>query len=110
MLLASLRLAILLATLVASVQVASEPRVWTLTDVRVQRLNANAFSNPTDPVTGYFIYDETTRTISNWSVRFPEPFFDFPSFTYVPGNSLMYVADFGIPTLCPILGLTALMK
>lgn len=109
MLLTSLRLAILLATLVASLQVAAEPRVWTLTDVRIQRLNVNALSNPTDPVTGYFVYDDATRTISNWSVRFPEPFFDFPSFMYVPGNSLMYVADFGIPTLGPFLGFSAVM-
>jgi len=110
MLLASIRLGILLATLVASLNVAAEPRVWTLTDVRIQRLNVNAISNPTDPVTGYFVYDDATRTISNWSVRFPEPFFDFPSFTYVPGNSLMYVADFAIPTLGPFLGFSAVMN
>jgi hypothetical protein len=91
MLITCLRLALLLAMLVASLHVAAEPRVWTLTDVRIQRFNPNAPSNPTDPVTGYFVYDDATGTISNWSVRFPVPFFDFPSFTYVPGNSLTYV-------------------
>ena len=111
MLITAVRLGVLLATLVASLHVAAEPRVWTLTDVRVLRLNAYAFSDPpTDPVTGYFVYDDATRTISNWSVRFPVPFFDFPSFTYVPGNSLTYVALFGGPTLGPpFLGFSAVM-
>ncbi len=110
MLLASIRLGILLATLVASLNVAAEPRVWTLTDVRIHRFSSYAFSDPpTDPVTGYFVYDDATRTISNWSLRFPEPFFDFPSFTYVPGNSLTYVADFGPPRQ-PFLGFSAAMN
>lgn len=110
MVITAVRLGVLLATLIASLHVTAEPRVWTLTEVRVLRLNTYAFSDPpTDPVTGYFVYDDATRTISNWSVRFPEPFFDFPSFTYVPGNSLVYVADFGGPHLGPFLGFSAAM-
>ena len=108
--LASLRLGLLLLTLCVSLHAAAEPRVWTLTDVRVHRLNPNAFSHPTDPVTGYFIYDDATHTILDWSVRFPQPFFDFPSFTYVPGNSLTYVAAYGGPTPGPLfLGFTAVI-
>jgi hypothetical protein len=107
MLTACLRLGLLLATFVASLHVAAEPRVWTLTDVLIQRFSPNAFSNPTDPVTGYFVYDDATGTISNWSVRFPVPFFDFPSFTYVPGNSLTYV--FHAPPRQPFLGFSAMM-
>jgi hypothetical protein len=103
-----LRFGLLLVALVTSLQVAAEPRVWTLTDVRVHRFSSYAFSDPpTNPVTGWFVYDDATRTISNWSVRFPEPFFDFPSFTYVPGNSLTYVADFGFRP--PFLGFSAVM-
>jgi hypothetical protein len=103
----SLRLGLLLATFVASLHVAAEPRVWTLTDVQIQRFSPSAVSDPTDPVTGWFVYDDATRTISNWSVRFPVPFFDFPSFSYVPGNSLTYVADFGFQA--PFLGFLAVM-
>jgi len=89
-------LGLLFATLVAGLDVAAEPQVWTLTDVRVNRLNFYNFPNPpTDPVTGWFVYDDATDTISNWSVRFPQPFFDFPGFTYVPGNSLIYASHFG---------------
>ena len=108
MLLASIRLGFLLTSLIASFHVAAEPRVWTLTDVRVQT-NANNLSAGTSPVTGYFVYDDATRTLSNWSVRFPQPFFNFPSFTYVPGNSLVYVADFGAPRLGPFVGFSAVM-
>ena len=102
-----LRLGLLLATLVASLHVAAEPRVWTLTDVRIQLFNGNTPSIPAAPVTGYFVYDAATQTISNWSVRFPEPFFDFPSFTYVPGNSLAYV--WHAPPRQPFLGFSAVM-
>jgi hypothetical protein len=73
----------------------------------MQRFNPNALSNPTDPVTGYFIYDDATGRISNWSVRFPVPFFDFPSFTYVPGNSQTYA--FHNPPRQPLLGFSAAM-
>jgi hypothetical protein len=106
-----LRLGLLFVALVTSLHVAAEPRVWALTDVRVHRFSSYAFSDPpTDPVTGWFVYDDATRTISNWSVRFPQPFFDFPSFTYVPGNSLTYVAHFGVPPLDPpFLGFSAVM-
>lgn len=109
MLIAHLRLGLLLAMLIASLGVAAEPRVWTLTDVQVQRFSPNALSNPTDPVTGWFVYDDATRTITNWSVRFPEPYFDFPSFTYVPGNALTYVALLGGPIDPPFLGFSAVL-
>jgi hypothetical protein len=103
-----LRLGLLLAMLVASLDVAAEPRVWTLTDVRVHRFSSYAFSDPpTDPVTGYFVYDDAAGAITNWSVRFPQPFFDFPSFTYVPGNSLTYVIH--APPRQPLLGFSAVM-
>jgi hypothetical protein len=107
MLRACLQFGLLLATFCASLDVVAAPRVWTLTDVRVHRFHGDDPSNPTDPVTGYFIYDDVTQTISNWSVRFPQPFFDFPSFTYVPGNSLTYVANFGPPRQ-PFLGFSAI--
>jgi hypothetical protein len=110
MLMTCLPFGLLLAALVASLDVAAEPRVWTLTDVRVHRFSAYAFSDPpTDPVSGWFVYDDATRTISNWSVRFPQPFFDFPSFTYVPGNSLTYATIFGALSDPPFLGFSAVM-
>jgi hypothetical protein len=109
MLIARIRFGLLVATLAASLHVAAEPRVWTLTDVQVNRFNFYAFDDPPrDPVTGWLVYDDATLTISNWSVRFPQPFFDFPSFTYVPGNSLMYVTRSG-PLDLPFLIFSAAM-
>jgi hypothetical protein len=79
MLLASIPLGFLLATLVASLHVAAAPRFWTLTDVR--------FRDGTI-ATGYFSYDDATQTIETWNIRVGQRlFFRFPAFTYVPGNS-----------------------
>jgi hypothetical protein len=105
MFVASIRFGFLLAMLVASLHVAAATRVWTLTDVREADANGGSFG----PVaTGYFTYDDATRTISNWNVRVTNPFaVPFPAFTYVPGNSLMYVLDYGFRP--PILGFSAVM-
>jgi hypothetical protein len=95
MLLASLRLGFLLATLVASLHVAAAPRYWTLTGV--------GFSGGPHG-SGYFSYDDATQTISNWNVQV-EPFFQgsaYPGFTYVPANSTTSVIQppgAGAPTL-----------
>ena len=95
MLLASIRLGFLLATLVASLHVAASPRFWTLTDVR--------FNQGGTIATGYFSYDDATQTIENWNVRVNDPFaVSFPAFTYVPGNSMAYTfqaPDAVAPTL-----------
>ena len=53
MILASLRHGLVLATLVASLQVAAEPRVWTFTGAQ--------FDDGTF-ITGSFSYDDATRT------------------------------------------------
>ena len=105
MLMTELRVGLLIAAFVASLDVAAATRVWTLTDVRI----AGAVPGSSGPVaTGYFSYDDTTRTISNWNVRVGLPAaVPFPAFTYVPGNSLMYVFDPGGRP--PILGLSAVM-
>jgi hypothetical protein len=77
MLLASLRLGILLATLVASLHVAAAPRVWTFSVVNFGFVN------------GYFTYDDVTNTVSNWNVHVENnwAYLIFPPFTYLPGNS-----------------------
>ena len=105
MLLAFIRLGFLLAALVASLHVAAAPRVWTLTNVQI----AGAFPGSAGPSgTGYFSYDDATLTISNWNVRVGWPgSVSFPAFTYVPGNSLMYV--FYPVGRVPILGFSAVM-
>jgi len=94
MLLASFRLGFLFTALVASLHVAAAPRFWTLTDVRF---------NDGSHATGYFSYDDATRTISSWNVSVEYfPFVFIPPFTYVRGNSVMNVsqpADAAAPTL-----------
>jgi hypothetical protein len=104
MFLASVRLVFLLATLVASLHVAAAPRVWTLTDVR----EGGAVPGSSGAVaSGYFIYDDVAHTISNWNVRVTNPSaVDFPAFTYIPGNSLMYVY---LGSNAPTLGFSAAM-
>ena len=82
MLRASLRLGLLLATLVARVDVAAETRFWTLAGVH--------FNDGTSAI-GHFAYDDATQRISNWNVRVSDPWgVDFPAFTYVHGNSGSY--------------------
>ena len=92
MLLASIRLGLLLATLVTSLHVAAAPRFWTLTGVQ--------FNQDRTFATGYFSYDDATQTIANWNVRVNDPFaVSFPAFTYVPGNSVAYTfqAPYAVP-------------
>ena len=105
MLIPQLRLGLLIATVIASLDVAAAARVWTLTDVHI----AGAVPGTAGPVaTGYFTYDDTTRTITNWNVRVGlPPAVAFPAFTYVPGNSMMYVFDPGGRP--PMLGFSAVM-
>jgi hypothetical protein len=102
---ASIRLGFLLATLVASIHAFAATRVWTLTNVQ----ESDAIGGSTGPVvTGYFSYDDATRTISNWNVRVGDPSaVPFTAFTYVPGNSVTYVIDCcGRP---PVLGFSAVI-
>jgi hypothetical protein len=88
MLLASLRLGILLVTLVASLHVAAAPRFWTLTGVP-NTADRCCF----EAATGYFSYDDSTNTISNWNVRVDGfQFVTLPPFIYVPGNSTVNVS------------------
>ncbi len=90
MLLAPLRLGILLATLVASLDVAAAPRFWTLTDVQ--------FADGA-VATGYFSYDDATGAVANWNVRVgegasvPTPQIQFFPHTHVPGNSAGFVGN-----------------
>jgi hypothetical protein len=86
---ASIRLAFLLATLVASLHVAAAPRFWTLTG-----LNGGTGGSVATFATGYFSYDDATNTVSSWNIHvtdFPNVF--VPRFTYVPGNSSVSVAQ-----------------
>jgi hypothetical protein len=78
MLLASLRVGLFVATLVAWPHVAAEPRFWTLTGVQFED-GAVA--------TGYFSYDDATGTIANWNVRLSGGAGPFIPWTFVPGNS-----------------------
>ena len=109
MLLVSARLGLLLVTLVASLHVAAEPRVWTLTEVRIGGEFILAYRR--DPVAGFVIYDDATRTISNWSVHIPlmAPDLHSPGFTYVPGNSQAYVTFVGPLSGPPIFGFSAVV-
>jgi len=77
MVLASLRIGLLLTTLVAAAHVAAETRLWTFTGVQ--------FEDGTF-VTGTLSYDDATRTSANWNVRV-SPGVGLNRFTYVPGNS-----------------------
>lgn len=93
MLLASIRLVFLLATLVAALQVAAAPRCWTLTGV--------GFSGGSHG-SGYLSYDDATQTIVNWNVQVDPAFGLVPGFVYAPGNSTTSVIQppgGGAPTL-----------
>ena len=83
MILTSIRLGFLFTTLVASLHAAAAPRFWTLADVQ--------FSDGT-VVAGYFSYDDTTQTTSNWNIRVDSGSF-FSAFSYVPGNSMVNVVQ-----------------
>jgi hypothetical protein len=78
MLVRCLRIWVFLATLVASLHVSAETQYWTLTGVQ---LEDGAVA------TGYFSYDDATRTIANWNLRFSGGAGSFIPHTYVPGNS-----------------------
>ncbi|HEX6138759.1 MAG TPA: hypothetical protein VF059_13985, partial [Casimicrobiaceae bacterium] len=82
-----LRIASLLATLVASLHVAAAPRFWTLTGVQFED-GAVA--------TGYFSYDDATGTIADWNLRLSGSAGPFIPWTFVPGNSH---AEFSFQTL-----------
>jgi hypothetical protein len=73
-----LRIWLFLATVVASLHVAAEPRFWTLTGVQFED-GAVA--------TGYFSYDDAAGTIANWNVRLSGGAGPFMPWTFVPGNS-----------------------
>jgi len=80
---ALVRFGFLLAALVASLHVAGEPRFWRLTGVQ---LEDGAIA------TGYFSYDDATKTIANWNLRVSDgarhlPAIPFKPYTWVPGNS-----------------------
>ena len=72
-----LRLGFLIAPLVASLDLIAAPRFWTLTNVG---FDDGAIA------TGYFSYDDATRTSANWNVHVSHGA-NLDSFTYVPGNS-----------------------
>jgi hypothetical protein len=78
MVLGSIRLGLLLATLGASLQVAAETRYWTLTGVQ---LEDGAVA------TGYFSYDDATGTVANWNLRLNGDGGPFIAWTLLPGNS-----------------------
>jgi len=85
---ASIRLGLLLITLVASLHVAAATRFWSLTGVRFNDPMGESF------VTGYFSYDDATQTVSSWNIHVGDfPFVFVPRFTYVPGNSVMSVSQ-----------------
>jgi len=84
MLIARLRLGLFLATFVASLHVAAAPRFWTLTGVQFED-GAVA--------TGYFSYDDATRTFANWNVRVSGGVAPFIPWTYVPANSNLWVTN-----------------
>ena len=73
-----LRTGLLVATLVASLQVPAETRYWTLNGVQFED-GAVA--------TGYFSYDDATRAVVNWNVRVSGGAGPFIPWTFVPGNS-----------------------
>lgn len=75
--LSSARDSIVLSMLVASLNVAAEPRVWTF---------AGAQFNDGTFITGSFSYDDATRTSARWNIRVTGGA-DLAPFTYVPGNS-----------------------
>ena len=73
-----LRLASLVATLVASLQVAAAPRFWTLAGVQ---LEDGAVA------TGYFSFDDATNTFANWNLRVSGGSGPFIPWTFVPGSA-----------------------
>lgn len=77
MLLVSIRIGFLLATLAASLHVAAESRFWTLDGVR---FDDGAVA------TGYFMHDYATG-IADWNVRVSAGAGPFIPWTFVPGNS-----------------------
>jgi len=83
-----IRLGFLLATLVASLHVAAASRLWTLTGVRFA-----SFAGDTQVASGYFSYDDATRTISNWNVHVDSPDVRLDAFTYLPSNSRVSVSQ-----------------
>ena len=89
---------IFLASIVASLHVAAEPRFWTLNGVQFED-GAVA--------TGYFSYDNATGTISNWNVRVGAGTGPFAPWTFVPGNSHewppapTFAADFYVISYSP---------
>ena len=87
MVLASIRLALLLAAFVASLHVAAAPRFWMLDGARF----SGEFGT-SGRATGYFSYDDVTQSVSTWNVRVEAfPFISVPPFTYAPGNSTVSV-------------------
>ena len=82
MLFASLRVGLLLTTLVASFQVAAVPRFWTLTGVQFED-GAVA--------TGYFSFDDATGKVVDWNVRVSGGLGPFVPWTFVPGDSHPWV-------------------
>jgi hypothetical protein len=87
MLLASIRLGFFVASLVASLHVAAAPRFWTLSGVQ--------FADGA-VATGYFSYDDATRTVADWNLRVSGGAGPFIPWTFVPGNSH---AEFSFQTL-----------
>jgi hypothetical protein len=84
MLLTSIRHGFLLTALVGSLHVAAAPRFFTLTGAR--------FDDSPALATGYFSYDDATRTVASWNVHVPTANF-LPAFTYLPSNSSMSVSQ-----------------
>ena len=78
MVIANLRLGLLLATVVVSLQVVAAPRYWTLTGVQLEDGAV---------VTGYISYDDATGTIVNWNLRVSGGAGPFLARTIFPGNS-----------------------
>ena len=102
MFIASLRLGILIATLVASLHVAGAPRFWTFTGALVPQLS----------VSGYFSYDDATQTIASWNVHVPFAS-SMGAFTYLPSNSSMsasQTAGAAVPTLVLTAAMPQLMR
>ena len=96
---APLRLIPLVAALLASFQLTAAPRFWTLTGVRfADGIGASSWGGV---VTGSFSYDDVTRVLAQWNVRVSEVEGGewFPSFSYVPGNSIAFATGSDQTTL-----------
>ena len=92
MLIAYLRLGLLLATVVASLDLAAAPRVWTLTGVQLEDGSV---------ATGYFSYDDATGTVANWNVRLSGVAEPFNAWALYFGNSHSGYADGGPSRIFP---------